>query len=464
MAPARAQSAVRSSGTGVGSNWWAALLDGPRSRSDRTSRLRSCTARAARLTSAAGKHRAARLLLDAALRARQAATSRGELLVVARALLRAVACARGDAPLQRSARERLALLLCQEGLASEAGLDALLARGGYSHRLASHCLRYEEEEAAPSAAGRAAAMAWHCLARPVPPPVPPPGGGARGGAFVACLEGALPRGMVGRLAAALGPSSPFWASHGYICDGVRLASPFFSYVHSLRGPPASGLDRAIRRLQRLAAAAMPEVAEAGHAEWWAHCRPHATGHQMHFDSADEGRGARGPRHPLVSCALFLTSSAGGPTLVTDQTPRCSSLASSGYAALPRANRLLLFGGSMLHGVVPGRGARGGAARVSLMVAFWPSLEAREAAEPSAARPFPYGGAPEWAPLFDWPEEEDGDGAAGGGGGESEGREGDSTRPAPLRLVSPIWQSVQGGGAPAAGLRRMPPYEACFQGF
>uniref|UniRef100_A0A7S3SRA3 Uncharacterized protein n=1 Tax=Emiliania huxleyi TaxID=2903 RepID=A0A7S3SRA3_EMIHU len=235
MAPARAQSAVRSSGTGVGSNWWAALLDGPRSRSDRTSRLRSCTARAARLTSAAGKHRAARLLLDAALRARQAATSRGELLVVARALLRAVACARGDAPLQRSARERLALLLCQEGLASEAGLDALLARGGYSHRLASHCLRYEEEEAAPSAAGRAAAMAWHCLARPVPPPVPPPGGGARGGAFVACLEGALPRGMVGRLAAALGPSSPFWASHGYICDGVRLASPFFSYVHSLRG-------------------------------------------------------------------------------------------------------------------------------------------------------------------------------------------------------------------------------------
>mmetsp|Transcript_17610 Transcript_17610/g.57762 ORF Transcript_17610/g.57762 Transcript_17610/m.57762 type:complete len:120 (-) Transcript_17610:96-455(-) len=119
---------------------------------------------------------------------------------------------------------------------------------------------------------------------------------------------------------------------------------------------------------------------------------------------------------------------------------------------------------MLHGVVPGRGARGGAARVSLMVAFWPSLEAREAAEPSAARPFPYGGAPEWAPLFDWPEEEDGDGAAGGGGGESEGREGDSTRPAPLRLVSPIWQSVQGGGAPAAGLRRMPPYEACFQGF
>ena len=191
MAPARAQSAVRSSGTGVGSNWWAALLDGPRSRSDRTSRLRSCTARAARLTSAAGKHRAARLLLDAALRARQAATSRGELLVVARALLRAVACARGDAPLQRSARERLALLLCQEGLASEAGLDALLARGGYSHRLASHCLRYEEEEAAPSAAGRAAAMAWHCLARPVPPPVPPPGGGARGGAFVACLEGEM---------------------------------------------------------------------------------------------------------------------------------------------------------------------------------------------------------------------------------------------------------------------------------
>ena len=50
------------------------------------------------------------------------------------ALLRAVACGRGDAPLQRSARERLALLLCQEGLAAEAGLDAPRARAGDSHR------------------------------------------------------------------------------------------------------------------------------------------------------------------------------------------------------------------------------------------------------------------------------------------------------------------------------------------
>lgn len=37
----------------------------------------------------------------------------------------------------------------------------------------------------------------------------------------------------------------------------------------------------------------PAVAEARFAEWWAHCRPHGSGHQMHFDSDNEGLGEVG---------------------------------------------------------------------------------------------------------------------------------------------------------------------------
>lgn len=47
----------------------------------------------------------------------------------------------------------------------------------------------------------------------------------------------------------------------------------------------------------------PDVAKASHAEWWAHCRPHSNGHQLHYDSEDEGRGV--VRHPVASAVLAL---------------------------------------------------------------------------------------------------------------------------------------------------------------
>lgn len=34
----------------------------------------------------------------------------------------------------------------------------------------------------------------------------------------------------------------------------------------------------------------PGLGEAKLAEWWAHKRPHACGHQMHYDSDNEGIG------------------------------------------------------------------------------------------------------------------------------------------------------------------------------
>jgi len=75
------------------------------------------------------------------------------------------------------------------------------------------------------------------------------------------------------------------------------------------------LEQVIHHVRSLVVREFPKAAEATHAEWWAHCRPHASGHQLHFDSEDEGRGT--VRHPVVSTVLYLTQGVGGPTLVTD---------------------------------------------------------------------------------------------------------------------------------------------------
>ena len=104
----------------------------------------------------------------------------------------------------------------------------------------------------------------------------------------------------------------------------------------------------------------------------------ASGHQLHFDSDDEGRGASGPRHPLVSTVLYLSKAdVGGPTLVTRQVRTDSEMRLSGPAALvaPRENRVLAFDGQLLHAVVPGRGPSRSptARRVTLMIAFWDKL-------------------------------------------------------------------------------------------
>ena len=147
---------------------------------------------------------------------------------------------------------------------------------------------------------------------------------------------------------------------------------------------------------------------------------------MHFDTDNEGHGGV-LKHPIVSTALYLTGDAGGPTLVTTQRAGDEQLASAGYLCTPNTNRILMFDGTLLHAVLPGSGIVPGAdeataststtpRRISLMIAFWPSIRERPSPQPSAARPFPYkavkgaakfpkaggGGNATWPALFDWP--------------------------------------------------------------
>ena len=159
-----------------------------------------------------------------------------------------------SSPLRARAHERLTLLACQQ----RANLRAtqLLEDEGYEYRLSPQILSYP---------------LLHHPERSIS--TPPPAG------YAHVVDGVLPPGMLRAIQRAFAPTSPFWAEHRYRC----CKSPFFSYVHSLTVTPRTGMDRLLARLHKQASAAFPQAARATQAEWWAHCRPHATGHQLHYD-------------------------------------------------------------------------------------------------------------------------------------------------------------------------------------
>ena len=369
-------------------------------------------------------------LLAAARITKRLASGPEDLKAVER-LLRAAASVTADdsgnqreASSRRAANVELGVLLCQEGRDAEAA--ALLTAMGFRYRLARGVLRYPRELAgvavrATKRKKRDERDGASLLLdknedgkKPTPtnPRVP-----------VRAFDGAVPPGTLARLRRVFAPDSAFWEEHGYHEDGCG----FFSYAHDLTespeslgtraisdAPPRSLMDAVIGNVRAVAARAFPAAASATAAEWWAHSRPHASGHQMHFDSDDEGLPAaagsrddapRRIRHPICSAVVFVTGGIGGPTLVTDQRDDAKRLARNGWLVAPVAGRVAVFDGECLHGVVPGRGVaaarppgvrntdgRGEETRaarrlssrfasteprrVTLMVAFWKDVEIR----------------------------------------------------------------------------------------
>jgi hypothetical protein len=284
-----------------------------------------------------------------------------------------------DAQAGAIAWDRLVLLLLQRGDMTEA--ETLLRQRGYQRRLSRAVLCQQ----APPFEGNL---------EPCEPLA----------SAIAVVDAALPLPLFSALQAALSPGAPFWSEHGY----DHPETSFFSFVEPLA--PASersrdGMQRStligavVRHVAAIAASRLPAASLASTAEWWAHWRPHRAGAPLHFDSASADVAAGGDEvdgmsTPLVSTVLYLSGDGvGGRTLVTDQRWASCELATTGVLISPSENRLLLFEGDLLHGVVPAAEpqTRSGesAVRTTLMVALW-----RRMSQAPCAQPPPRDGAPE----------------------------------------------------------------------
>ena len=419
----------------------------------------------------------------------------------------------------------LALLLCQRP-----GGDAEAARAmctlGLSFRLAPSVLRYARPPTSyPTHTNGASSGGIGEEARFVESTFLPPSAG------VCVVDDALPERLFEQLREAFSPtSSPFWREHAY----DDPATGYFSYVLPIskmeNSVDANGgsikrargkrkkmqdddddddawadtiIGQFLAVLLKCAEQRWPGVSTAcGAAEWWAHCRNHSSGHQLHFDSAFEGLTVGGAQNPLVSTVLYLSDEGvGGPTLVTSQRLLDQHMAKSGYLVRPKPNRLCLFEGDLLHGVLPGRGSMGPdqaalhRRRVSLMVALWPSMEGSryvpEAPGPAQCMTpaIAMAGAREWpkrlyGPLGNSKECEDGDtsvskasvAVAGKASpvepiwvrvdehGTEQQQEGKEQQQQQQRSYP--WRDKNRGRLPSKPREVIPivPYEECFQGF
>jgi methyl-CpG-binding domain protein 4 len=215
-------------------------------------------------------------------------------------------------------------------------------------------------------------------------------------------DNVLPQLLFEKLSHAFSTDSSFWTLHNY-SDGSsqgRPPSPYFSYVVPLHDTSSSVLMQVLFILQKHVSTLFPQVKDCSAAEWWCHCRPHASGLQLHFDSDDEGRG--GVRNPVCSTVLSLTEGIGGETLVTTQTSTSTTLCETGWLCQGQRNRLLAFKGNLLHGVVPGGTcdvSHKAARRITFMVAFWKTIRVQDEPGAGSARPFSRVQNEEWATLL-----------------------------------------------------------------
>jgi hypothetical protein len=161
----------------------------------------------------------------------------------------------------------LARLLYQRG-ADEQG-NHIARNLNCSHRLAPCILRYAPAMDASSSSVNTSAACEEARR------------------YVQAVDDAIPDDMLQHMKEAFSQTSPFWREHKY-CPSPP--SPYFSYLHLITHRPTNALEKILSYLHEMTCRHFPQVRGAKYVEWWAHCRPHCSGHQMHFDSDDEGRG------------------------------------------------------------------------------------------------------------------------------------------------------------------------------
>ncbi len=268
----------------------------------------------------------------------------------------------------RKAFERLALLLCQSGRFKKA--KGILTKLGYECRLSQVVLNYPlspqgESNNTKEVQDQGASSEIPCCV----------------------LDGFMTKHEVNHLRDVFeSPSASYWVDHNY---AIEPPSPYFSYVLPLNKASDLGfvgeLILKIYQSKELRSK-FPKLKNATKVEMWAHNRPHPSGHQMHFDSDDEGRD--GIRNPIISTILYVTADCGGPSLITNQKLTDKRLATKGWMCHAKSERLLAFDGRFLHGVIPGKGVAEAGRRVTVMFAFWSDIRIRNEEGPGSARPFP----------------------------------------------------------------------------
>jgi hypothetical protein len=369
---------------------------------------------------------------------------------------------------QKEAKEKLAMILLQSGRSHDA--DELLASLGFTCRLASRIFNYETllstQPLLPDATttmmtgtttNEEESNALPCC-------------------FCKVFDNVLDDDQLQLLQTVFGDiTSSYWTDHAYAVE--PSPSPYYSYVLPLlpqqlrnrRGDDVTEYDTGgslytiVYRLRDILQQHFPTIKNANYVEVWAHNRPHATGHQFHFDSDNEGC-TEVIRNPLVSCVVYLSGNnvtAGGPTVVTNQRLSSRQLASKAWLVpATKSNRLIAFDGKLLHGVVPGSGSSSHR-RVSLMLAFWKKIRVRQQPGAAACRwPAPGAVKAEWADaLMMTPTvaavAEPAKHIASSGGKQA-------TREMLPIAVSPVYETIP-GGQPWSSRLGVPDYELMFQG-
>lgn len=269
--------------------------------------------------------------------------------------------------------------------------------------------------------------------------------------YLSCFDNVLQNDVLEKMHTFFSPNSRFWTFHNY---NEFESTGYFSYLYNVDQDPSNFVEQVINSIFVLLKIKNPRVASRiKKAEWWAHCRPHCMGHQMHYDSENEGKGT--VRHPVLSTVLYLSNNKiGGPTFVTNQLLTDQTLANRGWMVFPQQNRLAVFDSNYLHGVVPGQGVTtdASARRITFMIGFWDEIQAIESPGHGASRNLPNAGtdADSWlrdiqidTSIF-----------------------GDQLLLHPVEAeppisVSSVWQSIDGTELESLSL---PLYERCFQGF
>ena len=191
-----------------------------------------------------------------------------------------------------------------------------------------------------------------------------------------CVSDALPPSIFTALKDHLvHASTNYFSEHAYT-DGFtgEPATPYFSYVMPLpKIRDASSTTFISSLVSQIYSVCLPSVGSklstCKHVEFWCHSRPHVSGHQFHFDSDNEGVGEL--KHPICTAVVYLTD-VGGPTCVTSLKLNSAQSPRRSFLCYPRENSLVCLDGSVLHGVIPGKGVPEDASkrRVTLMFAFW----------------------------------------------------------------------------------------------